>query len=439
MSFVAVYRRVLGFLAPERNVILVLIAANAIVAGLQFLDPVLFGRVIGLLATSDRIGSADLWNQAGALLGLWAAVGAAGIIANMAMVVQAERLAHRNRLTAMSRYFAHVLALPLSFHGDAHSGRLMKSMITGADSLFAVWLLFFREQLSTFICTLVLLPITLLMNWQLAIALITLVILFCIFAVLVIRKTETAQRRVEQYHSNLAGTAQDALANVMVVQSFTRLSAESRRFGEIVHELISNQFPVLNWWALVNVLTRASATITVIAIVIIGTILHVHGQATVAQIVSFMGIANLLIGRLEFGDELRLPPVLPDAAARGFLPRARRAHLGAGEARRHDAPHRARRGRVRGRLLRLSGRPEDPRRRLLHRGTRHGGGAGRPYRRRQIHRDEPAATPVGPDQRHGADRRAGHPRRRRSKACAPASAWCSRRACCSTARSARTF
>jgi ATP-binding cassette, subfamily B, beta-glucan exporter len=299
MSFFAVYRRVLGFLAPEKSVILVLIAANAIVAGLQFLDPVLFGRVIGLLAGSDRQSSTELWSQAASLLGLWAAVGAAGIIANMAMVVQAERLAHRNRLAAMSRYFAHVLALPLSFHGDAHSGRLMKTMITGADALFAVWLLFFREQLSTFICTIVLLPITLLMNWQLALALIILVVLFCIFAVLVIRKTESAQRRVEQYHSNLAGTAQDALANVMVVQSFTRLSAESRRFGEIVHELIANQFPVLNWWALINVLTRASSTITVIAIVIIGTVLHVRGQATVAQIVSFMGIANLLIGRLE--------------------------------------------------------------------------------------------------------------------------------------------
>ena len=299
MSFVAVYRRVLGLLAPEVSVIWVLIAANAIVAGLQFLDPVLFGRVIGLLARTGQISAAELWGQAASLLGLWGAVGAAGIVANMAMVVQAERLAHRNRLAAMSRYFAHVLALPLSFHGDAHSGRLMKTMLAGADSLFALWLLFFREQLSTFICTIVLLPLTLLMNWQLSIALIVLVALFCLFAVIVIRKTETAQRRVEQYHSNLAGTAQDALANVMVVQSFTRLSAESRRFGEIVHELIANQFPVLNWWALVNVLTRASSTITVIAIVVIGTILHVRGQATVAQIVSFMGIANLLIGRLE--------------------------------------------------------------------------------------------------------------------------------------------
>ncbi len=299
MSFFAIYRRVLRMLAPERGVIVVLVLANAIVAGLQFLDPVLFGRVIGLLSRTGSISAAELWSQAGSLLGVWAAVGAAGIVANMAMVVQAERLAHRNRLAAMSRYFDHVLGLPLSFHGDAHSGRLMKAMLGGADGLFALYLLFFREQLSTFICTIVLLPLTLLMNWQLSIALIVLVVLFCTFAVVVIRKTESAQRRVEMYHSNLAGTAQDALANVMVVQSFTRLSAESRRFGEIVQALIANQFPVLNWWAIVNVLTRASSTLTVIAIVLIGTVLHLRGQASVAQIVSFMGIATLLIGRLE--------------------------------------------------------------------------------------------------------------------------------------------
>ena len=33
----------------------------------------------------------------------------------------------------------------------------------------------------------------------------------------------------------------------------------SRHFGDIAQQVISHQFPVLNWWALVNVLTRASA------------------------------------------------------------------------------------------------------------------------------------------------------------------------------------
>ena len=54
-------------------------------------------------------------------------------------------------------------------------------------------------------------------------------VLFCAMTIVVIgSRTEAGQRRAEYNTSrSLAGTAQDALANVMVVQSFTRLMAES--------------------------------------------------------------------------------------------------------------------------------------------------------------------------------------------------------------------
>ena len=58
------------------------------------------------------------------------------------------------------------------------------------------------------------------------------------------------------------------------------------------------QFPVLNWWAVLSVVTSAASTITVITIFMIGTILHLRGAASIGAIVSFMGFATLLIGRL---------------------------------------------------------------------------------------------------------------------------------------------
>ena len=299
MRFLKAYRRVLAMLGGDVRLAVALGVANIAIAGLQFLDPVLFGRVIGLLSRSDQVGHAELWTEAAQLIGIWLAVGATSIGANIATVVHAERMAHRNRLQAMSRFFSHVLSLPLSFHGEAHSGRLMKVMLGGSDSMFSVWLTFFREQLSTYIAVLVLLPLTLLLNWELSISLMVLVVLFCAVTVLVIHRTEEGQKRAEYFQSSLAGTAQDALANVMVVQSFTRLAAETRRFGQIADQVIAHQFPVLNWWAVVNVLTRAASTIAVIVIVLVGTLLHIQGRASVGEIVTFMGFANLLIGRLE--------------------------------------------------------------------------------------------------------------------------------------------
>ena len=299
MRFFKVYGRVLGLLGRDIRIAGFLAFANLMVAGLQFLDPVLFGRVVNLLSRSDKLPHGELWHQAALLLGIWVAVGIGGIVSNIAVALQTERLAHRHRIKSMGRYFRHVLALPLSFHGGTHSGRLIKGMLAGTDGLFGTWLVFFRDQLSTILSAVVLLPMTLFLNWRLGLVLIVLVSVFLVFTAIVVRKTETAQRRVEGLNSSLAGTAQDAISNVMVVQSFTRLSAEAHLFSDIANQVIRHQFPVLNWWALVNVMTRASSTLAIITIVVVGTWLHMNGLASVGEIVSFMGFAMLLIGRLE--------------------------------------------------------------------------------------------------------------------------------------------
>lgn len=299
MNLVRIYARVIATLGRDGRIAVLLAVANVLVAGLQFLDPILFGMVIQLLSQATATDPGAFWPQIARLLAIWAGVGVTGIIANIAAALQAERLAHRNRLMAMRRFFEHVLSLPLAFHGDAHSGRLMKIMLSGADAMFWLWLTFFRDQLSTFIATLVLLPLTLFLNWRLAISLSLLVTLYCVASAVVIRRTEAGQQRAQRWQIQLAANAQDALANVTVVQAFTRLGAESRLFGDIVRQVIAHQFPVLNWWAIVNVMTRAGSTIAVIAIVVTGTLLHIAGKASVGEIVSFMGLATLLIGRLD--------------------------------------------------------------------------------------------------------------------------------------------
>ncbi len=301
MRFLRIYVRALRLLGSDLKTAALLCLGSLVVAGLLFLEPVLFGRVIGLLGESDQLRRDVLWQQATVLLSIWAGVGVAGIAANMATALQAERLAHRNRIQIIGRYFSHVLGLPLSFHGDIHSGRLMKVMLSGSEALFAVWLVLFRDQLTTIASVVVLLPLTLMMNWRLSVCLIALVIVFISIISFVVSRTQAGQRRAEGANSRLAGTVSDALGNIMVVQSFTRLAAERRLFGDIAQEVISHTFPVLNWWAVVNVLTRGASTLAVISIVVIGTILHLAGDAELSEVVSFMGFATLLISRLEAG------------------------------------------------------------------------------------------------------------------------------------------
>jgi ATP-binding cassette subfamily B protein len=299
VEFFRVYGRVIGLLRAERGLAITLALANVAVAALQFYEPVLFGKVVDLLSNARGRSNDVLWHDAVQLLILWAAVGLGGIVSNIVVSLQADRMAHRRRLGAMALYFEHVLALPFAFHTAQHSGRLLKIMLTGVDHLFGIWLSFFRENLATFVALFVMLPLSLFMNWRLGVLLIVLILFFAVANAWVVGKTDKLQAEVEEFHSQLAGRAGDALGNIHLIQSFARLGAEAGEIHRIMRETLAAQFPVLNWWALLSVLTRAASTITVILIFVLGTWLYTQGRASVGEIVSFMGFAAMLIGRMD--------------------------------------------------------------------------------------------------------------------------------------------
>src|SRR5471032_3480392 len=221
MEFFRVYGRVLGLLRDERRLAILLALANVAVAALQFYEPVLFGKVVDLLSNAKTETTDQLWADARQLLVIWAIVGIGGIVANIVVSLQADRLAHRRRLGAMAHYFEHVLLLPFSFHSSQHSGRLIKVMLTGVDDLFAIWLSFFRENLATFVALFIMLPLSLLMNWRLGVLLLVLIFFFAIANAWVVGRTDLLQKEVEDYHSQLASRASDALGNIHLIRCLT--------------------------------------------------------------------------------------------------------------------------------------------------------------------------------------------------------------------------
>jgi len=258
VEFLRVYRRVIGLLRAERSLAVTLALANVAVAALQFYEPVLFGKVVDLLTTAKDKPPELLWGGARELLALWAIVGLAGIAANIVVSLQADRMAHRRRLGAMASFIEHVLVLPFAFHNTQPSGRLLKIMLTGVDHLFGIWLSFFRENLATFVALFVMLPLSMLMNWRLGLLLIVLILFFAAANVFVVSRTDRLQHEVEDFHSQLASRAGDALGNIHLIQSFVRLGAEAGEMHRIMRETLAAQFPVLNWWALLSVMTRVA-------------------------------------------------------------------------------------------------------------------------------------------------------------------------------------
>lgn len=292
MSLFRTYARVLELLGKESRLGAALAFGNLLLAAAQFAEPVLFGRIVDVLST----GSAS---AAWPLLGAWAAFGLFTIVTGAAVALNADRLAHRQRQEVLSGYFEHVLQLPLTYHTGTHSGRLMKVMLNGTDALWRLWLGFFREHFAAILSVIVLLPLSLVLNWRLAILLFVLCVVFTLLTTFVVRKTYGMQSTVEEEYSDLSARASDAIGNVALVQSFVRVEAEVQGLRFVAAKLLAAQLPVLSWWALVTVITKASTTITVLAIFTLGIALHARGLTSVGEIVMFVSFATMLIQRLE--------------------------------------------------------------------------------------------------------------------------------------------
>jgi ATP-binding cassette subfamily B protein len=292
MSIIHVYLRVIGLLRPERALAALLVAGNLALAAILLLEPWLFGHVVDALVAQSRDAA---WKY----IGLWAGFGLLGIVAGVWVALQADRLAHRRRLAAIAQFFEHAVSLPLAFHGENHTGRLLRIMHTGSTSLFSIWLGFLREHLATLLSILVLLPLALSMNTKLALLMIALMASFAFFNTFTMQRTNDAQHVVERMHHEIAERAGDVLSNAAVVQSFTRHQAEVADIRALTQRVLAAQYPVLRGWAWLSMATRSASTLTIVAIILLGATLNGRGEVSVGSIVTFSGFAMTLIGRLE--------------------------------------------------------------------------------------------------------------------------------------------
>ncbi len=292
MSLFQVYRRVIALLAPERALAIMLVIANLVLAGIMLVEPWLFGHVIDSLVAHE---AADTWFYIGA----WAGFGLCGIVAGVAVSLQADRMAHRRRLAVIAQFFEHAVGLPLAFHGGHHTGRLLRIMHAGGGSLFGIWLGFLRDHLATLLSIFVMLPMALSINWKLALLMTSLMVSFAVLNAVAMRRTDVAQLRVERLHQEIAERTGDVLSNALVVQSFTGHEAEVADINALTQRVLAAQYPVLRGWAWLSVGTRAASTLTIVGIFLLGASLHARGEVTVGNIVTFSGFAMTLIGRLE--------------------------------------------------------------------------------------------------------------------------------------------
>ena len=272
---------------------------NVALASAQFIEPILFGRIVDTLANAQGGARQVSWLDLLPLVSAWVAFGIFTIVTSTVVALHSDRLAHRHTQKVRTDYFEHVLQLPLSYHTGTHTGRLMKIMLTGTNTLWGVWLSFFREHLTSFVSLVVLMPLTLFINWRYGLLLMGLCFVFALLIAFVIRKSQKLQNQVESHYTDMAERTTDTFGNIALIQSFARIETEVSQMRKVGDLLLGAQMPVLSWWAFAAVVTRASTTLTMLTILIVGIYFYLAGSTTVGEIVMFMSFATMLISKLE--------------------------------------------------------------------------------------------------------------------------------------------
>ena len=299
MGFFHLYYRALQLLGSDQRLGWVLAFANVTLACVLFAEPILFGRVIDALSRKPHSSGSATWDEVWPLLTIWVGFGLFTILCFSAVALFSDRLAHSRRHILQRDYVEHVLHLSLAQQTKTHSGRLMKIMLQGTDTLWWLWLSFFRDHLAAIASLIILIPVALYINWRLALVLIALCIVFSFLTHYILRKTQGLQQQIEKHHSDLAELTSDTLSNIALVQSFARIQIELKSFQQISQRALGAQFPVLSWWAAVTVLSRSATTVSILCIIALGVWLFTRSLITIGEIVTFVAFAGIIIRRLE--------------------------------------------------------------------------------------------------------------------------------------------
>ena len=290
MDLFRLYTRALSQLSSEKGLAILLALASVAIGFVQLAEPILLGRVVDSLSRGEA---------AFPTIALWAALGLFGILASVVVAIFADRLAHRRHLAAMADAFERAITLPQGYHASRGSGAVVRSILQGTDALFWLWLGAMREQVTAIAGIALLVPTAISMDARMAAILGLLAVTYVVLNTVVMRQTRDRQATVERYNSAVYGRVGDVIGNVTVVQSFARLRAETDAMRAVMSDLLAAQYPVLTWWGILTVLQRAAATITMVAVFAVGAVLAQRGELTVGEIVSFVGFAGLLIGKLD--------------------------------------------------------------------------------------------------------------------------------------------
>src|SRR5690606_35827904 len=113
----------------------------------------------------------------------------------------------------------------------------LHTLLRALETLFALWLEFMRQHLSTAVALLFLVPTALSLDWRMACVLLGLGISYVLIGRAVMEKTREGQAEVETHYHQVFAHVSDSISNVSVLQSYGRLNQETQALRRYTSDL----------------------------------------------------------------------------------------------------------------------------------------------------------------------------------------------------------
>ncbi len=285
-------------LEPEHKLALLLVLANAGIAILSLIEPLLLGKIIDIISPDG--GAINInYKYFTVMFALWSILGIITIYMGVKIILHSDQLSQRRRLATIYDFTNHALQLPITYYEQNPSNKVYHTLLEGSLILWNLWFSFFRENCASLILLVILSPITIIMNWRLAIPLI-LTVFFTYYAfALSLLKAERLQISADRKNSLIMDRVSDLLTNVKLVQAFDHTNSEMLQIKRRMSAFMDIQGPLLKFWSFIVMTNRGASMGAMILIFAIGIWLNHNQQATIGEIVSFSAIAQIMMGRLD--------------------------------------------------------------------------------------------------------------------------------------------
>lgn len=264
-------------------------AIDNAIGGLEPDYPAWVMRIVDAFGGFSRLGQ-QLWIMALALI----VIALFRAASQFLMVVFNSKGSERLVKTMRDRVFRHIERLPFSWHMKNHTGDIIQRCTSDIDKIRN----FVAEQLSNIIRIVVLLVFSIyfMMSMHVGLTLIAISVIPLILGYVVIfgKKLHKGFEECEEAEGEVSAMVQENLSGVRVVRAFARERYERDRFekrnNEYCNLWVRMGVVLARFFTVQDILTMTQAML----IIVVGSILCVHGKMTAGDLVAFIAYNALL-------------------------------------------------------------------------------------------------------------------------------------------------